>query len=66
MRRRANFYQNVILTDLELAKKMIFGEKTQVNEDGMQSIIVQNGLVFESINTMGSIFDKLPQGFEDG
>lgn len=65
LRRRASFYQNVILTDLEVARKLVFGQKQEIAEEGLISLIAQNGLSFESINTLGAVHDKLPLSFQE-
>jgi hypothetical protein len=48
-----------------MARKLVFSQMQQIGEEGMQSVIVQNGLAFETVNTLAAVHDKLPQAFEE-
>lgn len=63
LRRRATFYQNLITTDVNVAKDIMFSQKALISDDGYISPLSIQGQVYPNLVTTASIYNQIPESF---
>lgn len=63
LRRRAAFYQNLVTSDIQTAKEILFAEKALISDDGYTSPLTVHGLVYKNMVTTASVYNQLPESF---
>lgn len=63
LRRRAAFYQNLVTSDINAAKEIMFSEKALISDDGYTSPLSVHGVVYKNLVTTASVYNQIPESF---